>query len=443
MKLKLYNTLSQSLEEFKPQNPNNIGFYACGPTVYDHPHIGNARSAIIYDLLFRVLRFLYDGEKVIYVRNITDIDDKIIARAAELNISTNELTEKVTQIFNENMSYLGCLPPTYAPKATEHLAEMFDIIQKLLNSEHAYYSAEHVYFNVASFKDYTKLSNRNLNDLIAGSRVEISEAKKHPGDFVLWKPTLKEEVGFDSPFGFGRPGWHIECSAMSYKYLGTDFDIHGGGADLIFPHHTNEIAQSCCAFPGSRFAKVWVHNGFLTVNGEKMSKSLGNFITVSDMYEKGIEGASLRLALLSTHYRKPLDFTEHTLESAQKNILSFRKVIETYNPQEALEDQELITALSDDLNTPEAFAIMHKRVKENSDISSQKLLFAMNILGLNYANKKDIINISDAEIAKFIIQRADAKKNKNFIAADQIRDELKLKGVILEDTKDGTKFYRV
>ncbi|MCZ6919327.1 MAG: cysteine--tRNA ligase, partial [Rickettsia endosymbiont of Ixodes persulcatus] len=294
----LYNTLTRTKELFSPQDQANVKMYVCGPTVYDNPHIGNSRSVAVYDLLYRILIKIFGSAAVKYVRNITDVDDKIIDRAELLGITINELTDKVTQEFHINMEYLGCKLPSIEPKATEHINIMIEIIERLIAKKHAYIADKHVYFNVLSAPNYTELSNQNLEEMFAGVRVGNSKTKKHPQDFVLWKPAKPNEsanMNFESPWGLGRPGWHIECSAMSYKYLGENFDIHGGGADLIFPHHTNEIAQSRCAFPNSTYAKYWVHNGFLTVNGEKMSKSLGNFITVRDLMDKEISGEVIRL----------------------------------------------------------------------------------------------------------------------------------------------------
>lgn len=441
--LKFHNSLTGQIEDFIPLNPQKIGLYACGPTVYDHPHIGNARSAIVYDLLFKLLKEVYGKNQVIYVRNITDIDDKIITRAQELNISTTQLTIETTEIFHRNMEYLGCESPVYEPKATEHLPEMFELISKLLANNHAYIANNHVYFDVLSYPNYTNLSNRKLEEMIAGSRVEIEESKKNPADFVLWKPAQAEEIGYDSPFGFGRPGWHIECSAMSYRYLGQDFDIHGGGADLIFPHHTNEIAQSCCAFPGSHYAKFWVHNGFVTVNGEKMSKSLGNFITVTELAEQKIDGAAVRLALLSTHYRKPLDFNSKNLEDAVKSLTSFRRKLTEYQDIEAQYDEQLLSYLSNDLNIAETLSYMHSLARCDGKEAVSKLKYAMKILGIDYTTVIKLNKLSEEEIKAKIAERVLAKQQKDFAKADQIREYLKINDVIIEDTKDGTKFYRV
>ena len=440
MQLKFFNTITRSLDNFIPHNPNMVGLYVCGPTVYDHPHIGNARSAIVYDLLYRFLSEIYGSEKVVYVRNITDIDDKIINRSIERNISTKELTLEVEEIFSQNMEYLNCLTPNYQPRATENLDYMFIIIQKLIDNNFAYVADNHVYFDVQKYKEYTKLSNRKLEELEVGARIEINESKQSPYDFVLWKPASQEEIGFASPFGYGRPGWHIECSAMSYRYLGENFDIHGGGADLIFPHHTNEIAQSCCAFPGSSYAKFWIHNGFVTVNGEKMSKSLGNFITITDLYKNDIDGVALRLALLSTHYRKPLDYNEKTLLDAQKTLDLFRKkVFDVKEDIEEIKDEEFLMMLADDLNVSKALAYMHNLAKNNE---LAKLKYAMKILGI-YKNKKtsSFTYLDEDEILKLIQERKEAKKQKDYQRADNIRSYLLSKNIILEDNKDETKFF--
>jgi cysteinyl-tRNA synthetase len=315
--LKIYNTLSREKEEFIPLNKNSVGMYVCGPTVYDEPHIGNARPLIVFDLLFRILIKNFGKNKVNYVRNITDIDDKIIQRANELKINISELTKSVTDIFLSDCKYLNCLIPNHQPKATDNIAGMIQMIENLLAKEFAYIKDGNVYFNVNKFKDYGKLSNKNPKDLIAGSRVEISELKNNPLDFVLWKPSKDKEPFWESPWGKGRPGWHIECSAMSEKYLGKEFDFHCGGLDLIFPHHENETAQSICANDSSIFAKYWMHNGYVTVDGKKMSKSDGNFITINNL-KNNFNGQVVRLSILGTHYRQPLDWNLKILETNKK-----------------------------------------------------------------------------------------------------------------------------
>jgi len=319
MALKISNTLTRSKEKFIPINEKNIRMYVCGPTVYDYPHVGNARPLIVFDLLFRLLSKIYPNSKVTYVRNITDIDDKIIEASNKSKISIQDLTSKVTKDFHDDCNYLGCLNPTIEPKATEHLNEMINLIKKLIQNDFAYESNGHVYFQVTKFKKYGNLSNKKIEELISGSRVEVSDNKKEPGDFVLWKPSKENEPSWDSPFGKGRPGWHLECSAMSEKYLGNHFDIHGGGLDLIFPHHENEIAQSVCANNNEKFSNYWLHNGYVTVEKQKMSKSLGNFITINEL-KKNYNGQVVRLAMLSTHYTQPFDWNENILEASKKSL---------------------------------------------------------------------------------------------------------------------------
>jgi cysteinyl-tRNA synthetase len=403
-KIKLYNSLTASKQEFFPLEEDLVKMYVCGPTVYDRPHLGNARSIVIYDLLYRLLLQIY--KKVIYVRNITDVDDKINTRAKELNIPISKLTKNITDLFHQDILSLNTLIPDHEPLATNHIEDMVKIIEKLIAKNHAYVRDSHVLFAVDSYHDYGKLSRRNLDQMIAGSRVEIASYKNNPLDFVLWKPAEigdDESTIFSSPWGKGRPGWHIECSAMSTKYLGENFDIHGGGADLQFPHHENEIAQSCCANPQSNYAKFWIHNGFLTVNGEKMSKSLKNFITVYDLLSQGISGIAIRLMLLTSHYRKPFDFNAKALSDAQKTIEKFKKIIDEsfilfesqLDPKQKFNlfcdknfiSNDIIESLCDDLNFSKTLAILHdlaKNVKNNSsDITPRKILISsLDFLGL-------------------------------------------------------------
>ncbi len=314
--LKLTNSLTRKKETFKPINLDKVSLYACGPTVYDNPHVGNARTLVVFDILFRVLKYIY-GNNVKYVRNITDVDDKIIEASKKSKKSINEITKNITKIFHENCESLNCLKPTVEQKATENIDGMIEMTQSLIKKKFAYVNDGHVYFSVSNFKDYGKLSNKKLDELKSGNRIEVSDLKKNPMDFVLWKPSNKDDVGWESPWGRGRPGWHLECSVMSEKYLGKVFDIHGGGLDLIFPHHENEIAQSCCNNATDKFANYWVHNGFVTINKEKMSKSLGNIITISDAVKK-YSGQVVRLALLSAHYSQPLDWNDELLENQKK-----------------------------------------------------------------------------------------------------------------------------
>lgn len=456
MALLLYNTLSKVREKFKPLNLNLVKMYVCGPTVYDHPHIGNARSVVTYDILYRILMKIFGQKNVIYIRNITDVDDKIIIRAKEGKIKINELTKITTEYFHHDMDYLRCLRPNIEPKATEHIIEMIIIIQKLIDLGHAYISNNHVYFDILSANDYMALSNRTLEDMLPGFRIETAESKKHAGDFVLWKPaSLDDEVdaNFDSPWGRGRPGWHIECSAMSYKYLGENFDIHGGGIDLIFPHHTNEIAQSKCAFPDSSFANFWVHNGFLTVKGEKMSKSLGNFLTVKDLIKKEIKADVIRLFLISAHYRKPLDFNDKAIDDANKTINYWYRTVEglDLDHNHPLPDN-FLSALFDDINTPLAIKIMNDFAKEANAASSHSekqfkaslLISCANFLGLMEGEAEEWFKNTNDEKAvnELINKRYNAKKEKNWELADQIRKDLMLNGIILEDKADGTTIWR-
>ena len=463
--IKLFNTLTKKEEDFIPSNPNNVTLYVCGPTVYSNPHIGNARSIVIYDLLFRLL--LRKFPKVTYARNITDIDDKINQAAIERKITIQQLTKEVTAHFYNDISILNVLKPTFEPKATENIEDMINLIAKLIKNNHAYVNQNHVLFDVNSFKDYGKLSNRSLEAMIAGTRIEVADYKKNPLDFVLWKPADKNDDAssiFDSPWGKGRPGWHIECSAMSSKYLGTNFDIHGGGIDLQFPHHENEIAQSRCANKGTIYAKYWVHNGFLTVNGEKMSKSLGNFITVHSLKEKNIPGIVIRYLLLSAHYRKPLDFNDKNLLDATKSINKFYSIITKNNIKQSKNSndnrylQEVIDALSRDLNTPIAFSILHKIVKlfratndnQKKIKLSNNLIQCLNFLGIydkSYVTKLNINSqntLDESYVTKQINLRKQAKLDKNWQLADEIRDKLLSDcGIILKDSSDGKTTWSI
>jgi cysteinyl-tRNA synthetase len=450
MQLYLFNSLSKKKEAFIPINPKKIGMYVCGPTVYDYPHLGNALAVVIYDVLYRVLQNIYGVQNVLYVRNITDVDDKIIKAANEQNISIHQLTNKITGIFQKNMEILNCLNPNIEPKATDHIQEMIEMIQKLLSNEFAYIKNNHVYFRVHKFAEYCALSGRKIDDLIAGARIDIEESKESPEDFVLWKPAKDIDHSFESPFGLGRPGWHIECSAMSSKYLGADFDIHGGGVDLIFPHHTNEVAQSCCANPGSKFAKYWIHNGFLTVNGEKMSKSLGNFITTAELLERGVSGEVIRYVLLSSHYRKPIDWNDKALSDAQKSLDSFYRVIQHCEENYAEIPEEFYATLLDDLNTPQSFALMHEYVHQFNKSKDPKIAAKLKACGrlIGFFSKTadewftGNIKIDSKYIEEQIELRKKAKASKDWDRADQIREELKNQGIILEDSPDGDSTWR-
>ena len=440
--LKLTNSLTKKKEVFKPINLDKISLYACGPTVYDNPHVGNARTLVVFDVLFRVLKVLYNSN-VTYVRNITDVDDKIIEASQKNKIEINEITNKVTKIFHENCESLNCLKPTIEPKATEHIKEMIEMTSSLIKKGFAYENKGHVYFEVTSFKDYGKLSNKNLDELKAGSRVEISDLKKNPLDFILWKPSKENDPGWESPWGRGRPGWHLECSAMSEKYLGQSLDIHGGGLDLIFPHHENEIAQSCCNNNTKNFANYWVHNGFVTINNEKMSKSLGNIISISDAVKK-YSGQVVRLALLSAHYSQPLNWNDELLKN-QEGVIN-----KWYNLYSEVEEKnfEIDDVLLDDLNTPGFIAKIHELYNEAAKGNEEiKLRFnkACKLIGLFNINKEEWesskkrkINVSESFIQKKIEERTKAKNSGNFLLADQIREELLSKGIIIEDQKGKT-----
>ena len=440
--LKITNSLTRKKEIFKPINPKAITMYACGPTVYDNPHVGNARTLVVFDTLFRVLKKIY--VKVSYVRNITDVDDKIIEASKNKKKPISKITDDVTKVFHENCKSLNCLTPTKEPKATDHIDEMVKMTESLIKKKFAYEVEGHVYFSVSSFKEYGKLSNKNLDELKAGSRVEVSKLKKNPMDFVLWKPSSTEDPGWDSPWGKGRPGWHLECSVMSEKYLGKQFDIHGGGLDLIFPHHENEIAQSCSNNSSEKFSNYWVHNGFVTINKEKMSKSLGNIISISEAVKK-YSGQVVRLALLSAHYSQPLDWNDKLLEDQKTTIEKWYQLYEDTNLEIPL---DIIDTLLDDLNTPGFIAKIHElyNAANKGDDKSKKLFnSACKLIGLFDLNKNEWENlkktntdISEDLILKKIAARTTAKKNRDFKLADQIRDELLNKGVIIEDKKDKT-----
>ena len=445
MPLKITNTLSRTKENFVPINKENIRMYVCGPTVYDYPHVGNARPLIIFDVLFRLLKKVFPNSKVTYVRNITDIDDKIIEASKKLKITTSELTSKVLEDFHNDCDYLGCLKPTEEPKATDHLDEMIDLIQRLIEKGFAYVSSNHVYFAVSKFKDYGKLSNKNIKDLISGSRVEISENKKEPGDFVLWKPSKENEPSWDSPFGKGRPGWHLECSAMSEKYLGKHFDLHGGGLDLIFPHHENEIAQSVCANDNQKLSNYWLHNGYVTVDKQKMSKSLGNFITINELKNK-YNGQVIRLAMLSSHYTQPFDWNKNILENSRKSL---EKWYEFYSDEDESINDSNLKYLLDDLNTPLMISNindLYKKAKSGDTLSAKQLSSSCKILGLfnqnveEWKNSKKIGKMLPEEIEKLILQRNEARAKKDFKTSDKIRDLLVSKGVLIKD-KDGNTLW--
>jgi len=443
--LNFFNTLSNKKEKFIPIDNNKIGMYVCGPTVYDFPHIGNARPLVVFDVLFRILKKIYGKNKVTYVRNITDIDDKIIESSKKNKKSIKDLTETITTSFHEDCKYLNCLKPNYEPKATEHIKEMLNMVTNLLKNKHAYENEKHVYFSVSSFEKYGKLSNKNSEQLVAGSRVEVSKYKKNPLDFVLWKPSEENDPGWDSPWGRGRPGWHLECSVMSEKFLGKQFDIHGGGLDLVFPHHENEIAQSCCANKTDNFANYWLHNGFVTFDKEKMSKSLGNIVTINKLREN-INGQVVRLALLSSHYKQPLDWNEKLINESQNTLDKW------YGQYEKVESEELqddvLKPLMMDLNTPEYITKLHHLYDESlkgNKSSKIKFLTACKIIGLleddkqSWENfKKSKAKINENFINQKIKDRNNAREKGDYKLADVIRKELEDNGVTIEDSQNKT-----
>ena len=441
----LTNNLSNKKEKFVPINEENIGMYVCGPTVYDDPHIGNARPIVIFDILFKVLKSKFSN--VTYVRNITDVDDKIIKSANENNISISDLTENVIKNFNEDCNYLNCENPSQQPKATEHIDLMIEMISDLIKKGFAYENNKHVYFEVKKFEDYGKLSNKKLEDLIAGSRIEVSDNKKSSEDFVLWKPSLDDEPSWDSPWGKGRPGWHLECSAMSKKFLGNEFDIHGGGIDLIFPHHENEIAQSRCANDTKVFANYWLHNAFITMSNEKMAKSQGNILKIKDFRNK-VSGQVLRLALISAHYKQPLDWSDKLLTDCQNTIDKWYNV---YLPSNKDLNDELLKPLYDDINTPGYIANLHQlydKANKGSDEDKQVFNSACNFIGLLQETKEQWLNhkkvkvdITEDEIKNKINLRNKARLDKDYKEADNIRDYLLDKGVLIED-KDGKTIWK-
>ncbi len=482
MALVLYNTLAREKQLFEPLTPGKVGMYVCGPTVYDYAHVGNARPAVIFDVLCRLLRENFDD--VCYVRNITDVEDKIIAASDESGEAIESITARTTQAYHDDMMALGVLPPDVEPRATDHIAQMIEMIEKLIVRGHAYAAEGHVLFAVASDQNYGKLSGRNRDEMIAGARVDVAPYKKDPADFVLWKPSSESQPGWDSPWGYGRPGWHIECSAMSREYLGLTFDIHGGGRDLVFPHHENEVAQSTCAHDGTPFVRYWVHNGFVTVEGEKMSKSIGNILIVRDIL-KSSPGEAVRLNMLSTHYRQPLDWTSAGVERAKKSLDRWYRAA---GSAEAATSPRVVAALEDDLNTPQAITIMH----ELSDAAlagdaqaAAELKGAGVLLGLMQQSEEAWFRDAGAEgvdisfmrdlgdklpeiadqltaamdgwdeltpeqqgdvhaqcIAMLIDLRNQSRANKDFETADIIRDVLLEGGILLEDGSGGTTWRR-
>jgi cysteinyl-tRNA synthetase len=452
--LMLYNTLTRRKERFEPLDPANVRMYVCGPTVYDYAHIGNARPVIVFDVLFRLLRHIYGVDHVTYVRNITDVDDKINARAAAEGVSIRELTERTAKQFHDDIAALGVLPPTVEPRATGHIKEMKTLIEALVKNGHAYVAQDHVLFDVPSMPDYGRLSNRSLEEMEAGARVEVAPYKRDPMDFVLWKPSKEGEPSWPSPCGIakpGRPGWHIECSAMAAKHLGDIFDIHGGGIDLVFPHHENEIAQSCCGHKTDVMARYWLHNGFLQVEGEKMSKSLGNFITIHDLLKEW-SGEVIRFNMLRTHYRQPIDWTKKGLEESRATLERWGEVYANCGGGVGagwLPSADVVDALQDDLNTPLAIAKLHelaKEAKSGAAAFAEQWAASACLLGLDpnrwhgRSMNASVLEATDPNLAhrvkKLVDARSKARKAKDFKEGDRIRDELAAMGITLKDSKD-------
>ncbi len=465
MPIQLYNTLSRRKEAFEPQDPNRVTLYACGPTVYNYAHIGNARPAVVFDLLRRVLERRY--EQVVYARNITDVDDKINAAAAEEGVPIDVVSGRYTKAYHDDLGALGVNLPTIEPFATKHIPQMIAMIQTLVDAGHAYAAEGHVLFAIDTFDDYGALSRRSMDDMVAGARVEVAPYKRHPGDFVLWKPSVDPQPGWDSPWGWGRPGWHLECSAMAAEHLGDTIDIHGGGQDLVFPHHENERAQSICAHGGSPFARYWMHNGFVTVDREKMSKSLGNTMVVHELL-KLHRGEALRYVLLSAHYRQPLDWSEEAITQARRTLdriyAVLREAESTLGGLPAADTtgaepgEAFLAALEDDLNTPEALAEMNGLARRlgtvlgdggaRSDIErlTTRLLAQGALIGLlteaPEAWFKGEASDDDDAIDALVRERDEARAQRNFARADEIRDQLQAAGIVLEDGAGGTRWRR-
>ena len=436
--IKLHNTKTRKKEVFTPIDASNVRMYVCGPTVYDRAHLGNARPVVVFDVLYRLLRHVYGADHVTYVRNFTDVDDKINARAAQSGRSIGDITDETIQWFLDDMGALGALEPDHMPRATEYIPQMVLMIEDLIAKGHAYAAEGHVMFAVDSYKEYGALSGRSIKDMIAGARVEVASYKRNPMDFVLWKPSTGDQPGWESPWGFGRPGWHIECSAMSYELLGASFDIHGGGNDLMFPHHENEVAQSCCAHPKADFARYWLHNEMLQVEGKKMSKSLGNFFTVHDLLEQGVPGEVIRFVFLSTHYRKPMDWTEKKAKEAEVTLRKWRRLCDEVAPTNVA--APVLAALTDDLNTAGAVAAMHK-LAAAGDAGALKV--SGELLGLlgdetgKWYLKADLIKYIEDPSLEIILEAWKAsRKVKDFAKADSIRESAVKLGLILQVSKE-------
>jgi cysteinyl-tRNA synthetase len=450
LSLYLYNTLTRRKEEFVPLFDRKVRMYVCGPTVYDQAHIGNARPIIVFDVLFRLLRHIYGADRVVYARNITDIDDKINARAKEEGVPISQITSRTTAQFHQDVAALGALKPTVEPRATDHIAQMIDMIETLIEKGCAYVADGHVLFHVPSMESYGQLARRSMDEMVAGARVDVAPYKKDPMDFVLWKPSDKSLPGWDSPWGRGRPGWHIECSAMARRHLGETFDIHGGGIDLVFPHHENEIAQSRCAHDTKVMANYWLHNGHLQVEGEKMSKSLGNFLTISDLL-KEYPGEALRLNMLSTHYRQPFNWTAAGVKNAFATLDTWYKLTaDVHEPSDAFISSTILEALEDDLNTPRAITEMHhlrQRAAAGDFEARHTLKASARLMGLLTRDTEDwlawrpaALKIDAAEIEALIVARAAARAAKDFAEADRLREEIEAKGVRISDGPEGTSW---
>lgn len=456
MKLQIYNTLTRKKEEFIPADPERITMYVCGPTVYSHPHIGNARPAVVFDTFYRLLQ--HEFSNVVYTRNITDVDDKINASAIKENTSIDTISKRFTEVYHQDMGELGVLPPTIEPRVTDHMPQIIDMIKRLIESGHAYEAEGHVLFDVPSYKEYGKLSGRNQKELLAGARVEVAPFKKDASDFVLWKPSSKDQPAWESPWGGGRPGWHIECSAMIEKHLGETIDIHGGGQDLVFPHHENERAQTTCAHGGKLFSRYWMHNGFVNVDQEKMSKSIGNVLLVKDLLEQA-NGEAIRATLLSTHYRSPLDWTDDALQQSSRNLDKLYGVLQDLQDVkvEVTADDvptTFLDAVKDDLNIPAAFAELHKLAKQaNSETDTaarasikKQLLAAGNLIGILQQDPamwfRGKNEMAEEDIQGLLESRIQAKKDKNYQLADEIRDKLTVMKIQILDHPDGTSSWR-
>lgn len=453
MTIRIYNTLAREKQALEPVTPGRVGMYVCGPTVYDYAHIGNARPVIVFDVLYRLLLREFGAGNVKYVRNITDVDDKIIAAADESGEEIASITARTTEAFQADMAALGALPPDEEPRATGHIPEMIALTEDLIAKGHAYEADGHVLFDVSSMADYGRLSRHSQDELIAGSRVEVAPYKRNPTDFVLWKPSTGAQPGWDSPWGFGRPGWHLECSAMSKKHLGVTFDIHGGGQDLIFPHHENEIAQSTCSHGAGTFAKYWMHNGHLQVEGGKMSKSLGDFIAVHDLLKEH-HGETIRLAMLMTHYRRPINWTADGLAQAKSQLDGWYGALRAAGEGDADAPSALVEALSDDLNTPLAISALHEAAgalnKSGTAGDAGTLQSGAGLLGLLQLDPDDwfkwqpagAATLADGDVDALIEERDAARAGRNFTRADEIRDRLAEAGILLEDGAGGTTWKR-